>query len=203
MNIYTHTLSETVMRSLDRAIESGLSFQVLVSESQPNRDGVITAQRLASRGVRVTLGLDAAMGALVSQADLMLTGAEAITPHGSAICKVGTYLAALAASTHGVPYYVLADIYKFIPTLVLSFFTEPGSFAQAGLFKKPGIEGVQYCEDLFDTTPAGLISGIVTEKGVISPFACGFFQQDDSSSERVLRLLDEVRGARLENNSEN
>lgn len=189
MKVYTHTLSETAMRSLNTAIASGVPFQVFVSESQPNCDGVITAQQLARSGVKVTLGLDAAIGELVSKADLMLTGAEAITPQGSAICKVGTYLAALVACEYGVPYYVLADTHKFVPSPMMSFFASPESFNQPDLFLNKKVDGIQFCEQLFDTTPSQFITGIVTEKGVISPLACGYILQDIPSSERVIHLI--------------
>jgi translation initiation factor 2B subunit (eIF-2B alpha/beta/delta family) len=183
---------------LNTAIASGIHFQVFVSESQPNCDGVVTAQQLVKSGIKVTLGLDAAIGDLVSRSDLMLTGVEAITSQGSAICKVGTYLAALAASQNGIPYYALADTYKFVPPLMTSFFDTPESLNQPDLFRSRKIEGIQFCEQLFDTTPPQFITGIVTEKGVISPMACRNILREISSGERINHLIKCARAVELE-----
>jgi translation initiation factor 2B subunit (eIF-2B alpha/beta/delta family) len=189
MTIFTHTLSETVMRVMNTATKMGIHFQVLVSESQPNCDGVETARQLAKIGVRVKLGLDAGMGDMVRQADLMLTGAEAITPECAAVCKVGTYLAALATREFGVPYYILADTYKFIPSSMMSIFARDKNIHSDLFTNKKKVEGVEYIEEIFDTTPPQFITGVVTEKGVISPLASASILKERRPDKRVLDLL--------------
>lgn len=78
MTVYTHTLSETVLRSLTEVNDAGIHFNVLVTESQPNCDGRVTAYQLGKMGIEVKIGIDAGIGEFLPQADLMLSGAEAI-----------------------------------------------------------------------------------------------------------------------------
>lgn len=189
MYIYTHTLSETVMRVLVNAWNDGIQYRVLVSESQPNCDGRETARQLARLGIEVNLGLDASIGELVSQADLMFTGTEAITPQGSAICKVGTYLAALVAREVGVPYFVLADTLKFIPPFVTGFFSSANQVVLPELSAGREVEGVELIGQLFDETPARLITGVVTELGIINPLACGCITHKMPAGDWLIRAL--------------
>jgi translation initiation factor eIF-2B subunit delta len=189
MTIYTHTLSETVMRSLTGAWKNNIQFRVLVSESQPNCDGWETARQLAKLGIEVRLGIDASMGDLVTQADMMLTGAEAITPQGTAICKVGTYLAALAAHEVGIPYFVLADTLKFIPPFVAGFLSISDRVVLPDFSNSRKAEGFELVNQLFDETPAKLIAGVVTEQGIISPLACGTVNHKELANDRLIRVL--------------
>jgi translation initiation factor eIF-2B subunit delta len=171
-SIFTFTLSETVWTTLRQLWEAGKRFKVYVTESRPNSDGIDTAKRLASNGVPVTLSIDACMPALLREADLMLCGAEAILVDGSAVCKTGTYLAALAAREQGLPVYVLADSKKFDATSLRGVEhaldpIEREDFPQLG-----GGDAVNVAGHLFDRTPANLIRGIVTENGLLNPIAC-------------------------------
>lgn len=189
MSVYTHTLSETVMHGLSAAWKKGITFQVLVSESQPNLDGWDTARKLVELGVEVKLGIDAAIGELVSQADLMLTGTEGITPQGSVICKVGTYLAALAAREAGIPYFVLADTNKFIPLFVIGFFSIADQLVLPDFLEDRQVEGVELNTQLFDETPTKLITGVVTEKGIISSLACSMITFKEPAGDLLTSML--------------
>jgi translation initiation factor eIF-2B subunit delta len=189
MTVYTHTLSETVMRALTATWNNGVQYRVMISESQPNCDGLDTARQLANLGIEVRFGIDAAMGDLVSHADLMLTGTEAITPHGSAICKIGTYLAALTARENGVPYFVLADTQKFIPSFVTDFFSISNQVTIPALWADRDVGGFELNTQLFDETPARLITGVVTEQGIISPMACGMITFNTPTNDRLFDLL--------------
>lgn len=171
-NVYTFTLSETMQRALRAAWEGGKAFDLLVTESRPNYDGLVTAAALASIGVPVSVSIDAAMGEMIPKADLMLVGAEAIMADGSAICKVGTYPSALIAQTYGLPVFVVADTQKFNPTSLLGLPLPLDPLPRtdvlpAGLPAQTGVVG-----HLFDRTPPELIRGIITEKGILSPTAC-------------------------------
>jgi translation initiation factor eIF-2B subunit delta len=196
MTIYTHTLSETVMRVFRTAWDASTIYRVLVSESQPNRDGLITARQLASLGVEVEIGLDAGIGEMLARADLMLTGTEAITPGGSAICKVGTYPAALMAREYGVPFYVVADTLKFIPAQIAGFSPASNPITFQDILPGGEKEAFAVTGHLFDETPPALIRGIVTETGLIHPLACAYFGRRVPVSERMERLLFSWTGAR-------
>ncbi len=185
--LYTFTLSETALRALGQARAQGKSFRVLVTESRPNCDGLITARELAAAGIDVEMTIDAAMAELVSRADLMLVGAEAINADGSAMCKVGTYPSALLAHTFGVPVYVVVDTGKFNVTSLcgLSLPLAPlGARDFSGLPAGASIAG-----HLFDTTPAPLLCGLLTERGLIAPGAATAIMQQLPVSERLQQKL--------------
>jgi translation initiation factor eIF-2B subunit alpha len=170
--VFTFTLSETVLTTLQKLWEHGKRFRVYVTESRPNNDGIDTAKRLASNGVPVTLTLDACMADLLSDADLMLSGAEAILIDGSAVCKAGTYLAALAAREQGVPIYILADTNKFDATSLRGVEQPLDPIVRLDFPELNDEDMVNIGGHIFDRTPARLIRGIVTERGLLSPVAC-------------------------------
>jgi translation initiation factor 2B subunit (eIF-2B alpha/beta/delta family) len=170
--VFTYTLSETVLRTLREAWKGGKQFRVLITESRPNNDGLITAEMLSQDGLPVGISVDACTGELVAQADMMMVGAEAIMADGSAICKVGTYPSALMAKTYGVPVFVVVDTMKFNITssLGLSLWldaVERSDVVETGTHERADVIG-----SVFDRTPSDLIRGIVTEKGILSPAAC-------------------------------
>lgn len=165
--VFTFTLSETVLTVLRAAAKRGLRFKVVVTESRPNNDGRSTARALAESGVTVQIGIDAAVGELLPQADLMLIGAEAILSDGSAICKVGTYPAALAARRAAVPVYVLVDSQKLHPISLLGH--SPSLDPIEGGDLPAGADATRINGHLFDQTPAQLISALVTERGIVHP----------------------------------
>ena len=171
--IFTFTLSETVLSVLREVHRRGARFRVLVTESRPNNDGRVTARSLSDEGIEVAIGIDASVGELLAQADLMLVGAEAVLCDGSAICKVGTYPAALAARRSNVPVFVLVDTMKLH---VGSLFGEalrldpiqPTSLPRATTTDEPAVRG-----HLFDRTPAALLTALITEKGIVHPSQAG------------------------------
>ena len=110
--VFTFTLSETVLGVLRETHRRGTRFRVVVTEFWPNNDGRLTARSLADEGVEVGVGIDASVGELLKDADLMLVGAEAVLCDGSVLCKVGTYPAATAARRAAVPVFVLVDTLK-------------------------------------------------------------------------------------------
>ena len=154
--IFTFTLSETVLGVLREVHRRGAQFRVLVTESRPNNDGRVTARSLCDEGIEVGLGVDASVGELLAQADLMLVGAEAVLRDGSAICKVGTYPAALAARRSNVPVFVLVDTMKLH---VGSLFGEALRLDPIQPTSLPGAtadEELAVSGHLFDRTPGGV-----------------------------------------------
>ncbi len=185
--VYTFTLSETALRVLKQACTQGKSFRVLITESRPNYDGLVTARELVAAGIDVEVTIDAAMAELVSRADLMLVGAEAINADGSAVCKVGTYPSALLAHTFSVPVYVVVDTGKFN---VSSLCGLPLPLAPLGPRDFSALrQGANIVGHLFDTTPADLIRGIITERGLIAPAAATSVTQQLPVSARLQQKL--------------
>lgn len=165
-SLYTHTLSETVLNVIQMLNRMGRVEQVFVTESRPNQDGRLTAQRLANEGVRVFLTVDAAMPSVISKADLMLTGAEAIGAQGQVVGKVGAFPAAVFCRLYGKPVYVVADSNKLFP---LSLDRLPFTPINA-VDLYPDCDGTGWLPygSYFDVTPGEYIHRYVTESGVLT-----------------------------------
>lgn len=187
--VFTFTMSETVLGTLLRACEVGKKFQVLVTESRPNKDGLLTAQNLSRAGIHVGVSIDACIGELVPQADIMIVGAEAIMADGSAVCKVGTYPAALVAAAHGVPVYVVVDTLKFNTTSLLGLPMRLDSIQRSEVMPANTPAGAGIAGHLFDKTPPDLIKGVVTEKGIINPAVCASLMREMPLSRRLSAML--------------
>lgn len=188
-NIFTFTLSETVFTTLQRVWEDGKQFTVSVTESRPNNDGLDTATRLAALGIAVKVSLDACIPDLMINADLMLSGAEAILMDGGAVCKVGTYLAALTARELGVPLFILADTMKFDVTSIYGIEPRFEPLDREVFPEVASDRNITVAGHLFDRTPAGLIRGVVTERGILNPSACIELMRQMPTSKDLLSRL--------------
>ena len=158
----------TALAPIYAAHEAGVPLHVWVSETRPRNQGLLTAWELDAAGVPHTLIADNAAGLLLMQgrADAVIVGADRIAANGDTANKVGTYLKALAARAHGVPFYVAA------PCSTIDFACSSG--AAIPIEERAGSElgarpGMAICNPAFDVTPAALITGIITERGVFAP----------------------------------
>jgi len=97
--------------------------------------------------------------------DLVIVGADRIAVNGDTANKVGTYLKALAARAHGVPFYVAA------PLSTIDFACPSGTAIpiEERAADELGAGDVPVVNPAFDVTPASLIAGIVTERGISAP----------------------------------
>lgn len=164
--VLTMSRSETVIAALATADPLP---EVTVTESRPGLEGVAVAENLAARGLKVTLIADAAMSAALETQNLecVVTGADAVLPSGDVVNKIGTRLAALAAREHKLPFYVVTatDKVSVHPSLELE------SLPTGELYQ--GDAELQLLNPLFERVPAELVSGIVTERGMLSPDTMG------------------------------
>jgi ribose 1,5-bisphosphate isomerase len=192
--VFTFTLSETVLGTLREAARVGLEFRVLVSESRPNADGLVTARSLAEQDVQVEVGIDVGVGELVPQADVMMVGAEALLSDGSAICKVGTYPAALVARRSGIPVYVLVDSMKVHSTSLLGKLPALDPIAARDVLGDRAVPGAPVVGHLFDCTPAELISAVITERGLIHPGQVSQWVLEMPMSEYLAARLADLHG---------
>ncbi|NLN70949.1 MAG: hypothetical protein GX142_09260 [Chloroflexi bacterium] len=163
VRIYTHTLSETLLGVLLELHKREYIQSVYVTESRPNNDGWVTAQKLAEIGVKTYLTIDIGFPALLDKVDVMLSGAEIISLDGSVVGKVGVYPAATFCKTHSVPVYIIADTNKILPFSTHSLNMTPYSFNDLGL--NENVQGIEIFGSFFDTTPAKYITGYITERG--------------------------------------
>lgn len=164
----------------------GIAVQVLVSETRPRNQGLLTAWELRQAGVPHSLIADNAAGLLLArgEVDLVITGADRVAANGDSANKIGTYLKALAAHDAGVPFYIAAPFSTLdfacpdgaaIPIeerdadelLRVSGLDEAGELRR--LRQAPADTAVR--NPAFDVTPARLICGIITERGIAAPEA--------------------------------
>jgi methylthioribose-1-phosphate isomerase len=158
----------TAIAPIYAAHDAGVDVHVWVSETRPRNQGLLTAWELAHANIAHTLIADNAAGLLLMQGkvDLVIVGADRIAANGDTANKVGTYLKALAARAHGVPFYVAA------PVSTIDFNCPDGAAIPieerdaAEFGHKVSHGGTPIANPAFDVTPAALITGIITEQGI-------------------------------------
>jgi len=157
----------TAISPIYAAHAAGLPVHVWVSETRPRNQGYLTAWELKQAGIDHTLIADNAAGLLMMQGkvDCVIVGADRIAANGDTANKVGTYLKALAAQAHGVPFYVAA------PVSTIDFACPDGSAIpiEERSAEELGVSGHAIANPAFDVTPAGLIAGVISEHGVVAP----------------------------------
>ena len=168
----------TALGIVQAAAHAGREVHVWVDETRPYLHGArLTAWELTQAGVPHTLIADAAAGHVMATRtiDAVLVGADRVTANGDTANEIGTYMLAVVARRHGVPFYVCAPISS------VDLQTSEGS---AILIEVRGSDEVTSVRGTviapvgtpghnpgFDVTPAELITGIVTEEGVLrAPF---------------------------------
>jgi len=169
----------TALAPVYAARAAGIAVHVYVSETRPRNQGLLTAWELQQAGVPHTLIADNAAGHLLQRgkADLVVVGADRVAANGDVANKIGTYLKALAAREAGVPFYVAA------PGSTIDWTCASGG--QIPIEERSGDEvrvirsasgdariaaaDTPVSNPAFDVTPAGLVAGIITERGIGSP----------------------------------
>lgn len=167
------------------AHDAGIPIHVWVDETRPRNQGArLTAWELARQGVPHTVIADNTGGHLMQhgQVDLVITGADRVTRNGDVANKIGTYLKALAARDNGVPFYVALPSSTFDWNITDGVKNIP--IEQRGGEEVTWMEGADSNGTLhnvrvvpaaspaanyaFDVTPARLVTGLITERGVFA-----------------------------------
>ena len=180
----------TALAPIYMAHDSGISVHVWVDETRPRNQGAaLTAYELASHGVPHTLIADNAGGHLMQHGmvDLCLVGTDRTTAAGDVANKIGTYLKALAARDNEVPFFVC------LPSTTVDWTVRDG-LAEIPIEERPPEEltwvhgrtgegevtSVEICPSgcpagnwAFDVTPARLVTGLITERGLCAASAAG------------------------------
>ena len=189
----------TALAPIYKAYNAGIPVHVWVDETRPRNQGAaLTAWELAAHGVPHDVIVDNAGGHLMQHGlvDLVITGTDRTVRSGDVCNKIGTYLKALAARDNGVPFYValpgptidweiedgVADIpiEERDPTEVTRVFGKDGHGRVTSVQLTP--DGVSARNYAFDVTPARLVTGLITERGIC-----------DASEKGVLGLYPEKR----------
>jgi methylthioribose-1-phosphate isomerase len=166
----------TALAVLYAAAEQGRRFQVYADETRPLLQGArLTAWELQQRGIPVTLICDnmAAQVMKEGRVQVVVVGADRIAANGDTANKIGTYGVALLAQAHGIPFYVAAPSSTFdlsLPTGdAIPIEQRDAREVTHGFGRQTAPDGIRVYNPAFDVTPARLIAGIVTERGLIAP----------------------------------
>jgi methylthioribose-1-phosphate isomerase len=166
----------TALAVIFSAHEQGKDLRVFADETRPLLQGArLTAWELQRRGIPVTLICDSMAAQVMKEGkvQMVVVGADRIAANGDAANKIGTYGVALLAKAHGIPFYVAAPSSTFDLSLpdgsAIPIEQRDPREVTAGFGRVTAPEGVDVYNPAFDVTPAPLIAGIITERGVIRP----------------------------------
>jgi methylthioribose-1-phosphate isomerase len=163
----------TALGVVRSAIAQGKKVSLIATETRPRQQGAkITVYEAMSDKIPTTLIVDSAVGITMSKGMInkVIVGADRIT-RAAVANKVGTLMIALAAKYYGIPFYVAAPT----TTLDLTADSAPISIEERDPREVTEIrgkritpEGVKVFNPAFDATPLGLVTAVITEKGVFS-----------------------------------
>jgi methylthioribose-1-phosphate isomerase len=173
----------TATAAIYMAHDAGIKLHVYTDETRPRSQGSLTAWELGQHGVPHTYIPDNTGGHLMQHGmvDLAIVGTDRVTAQGDVCNKIGTYLKALAAKDNGVPFYValpsptidftVTDGLKEIPIeqrAADEVATVTGKAADGSLATVQIVpDGSGVANYGFDVTPARLVTGLITERGII------------------------------------
>lgn len=180
----------TITSPIYQAVQKGIKVHVWVDETRPRNQGAnLTAYELTRHGVEHTLIVDNTGGHLMqhNMVDIVIVGTDRTTRNGDVANKIGTYLKALAAKDNNIPFYVA------LPSTTLDMTIKDGLTEipieqrdqnevkyVIGKSATGKIEPVLICPETtpaanygFDVTPARLVTGLITERGVCTASEAG------------------------------
>ena len=179
----------TATSPIYHAYEAGIKIHVWVDETRPRNQGAsLTAFELGGHGVPHTIIVDNAGGHYMQagKVDVCIVGTDRVTANGDVANKIGTYLKALAAHDNGVPFYVALPHSTIDWTLDDGFKIPIEERSADEVLKMPGrlpdgsvvtvdiaAPGSPAANPAFDVTPARLVTGFITERGVAPATADG------------------------------
>jgi len=169
----------TALGVIRSAVEDGKRINVYADETRPRLQGMkLTAWELRQAGIPVTVIADNMAACLMrdGKGDAVVVGAVRIAANGDTANKIGTYGVAVLAHYHNVPFYIAAPLSTIDPNIANGDRIPIEERETVEMTHIEGIriapEGVAVLNPAFDVTPAELITGIITEKGVLkAPYA--------------------------------
>ena len=156
------------------AVEAGKKISVIADETRPFLQGArLTAWEMVQENIPVTLITDNMSGHLMAhgEIDAVVVGTDRVAANGDVANKIGTYMVAVLARRHNIPFYVACPL----STIDMNIATgadipiEERSVEEVKGFRDYhwAAEGVKIRNPAFDVTPAELVTGLITEKGVV------------------------------------
>ncbi|NOX90834.1 MAG: S-methyl-5-thioribose-1-phosphate isomerase [Calditrichaeota bacterium] len=163
----------TALGVVYKAFEQGKKVHVFVDETRPVGQGArLTYWELKQNNVPATLITDNMAGCLMKdkKVDFVITGADRIALNGDTANKIGTYPLAVLAQYHNIPFYVAAPLSTFDPSVKEGDQIPIEQRSKNEVLKFWGIDSLDFYEvfnPAFDVTPGELITGIITEYGIL------------------------------------
>jgi len=164
----------TALGVIRSAVESGKRISVIADETRPFLQGArLTAWEMVQEGIPVTLITDNMAGHLMrcGEIDAVIVGTDRVVANGDVANKIGTYMVAVLAQRHGIPFYVacpLSTIDLSIPDGDAIPIEERAAEEVTGFRDcQWAAKGVQVRNPAFDVTPAELVTALITERGVL------------------------------------
>ena len=164
----------TALGVIRSAVAAGKRISVIADETRPFLQGArLTAWELVQEGIPTTLITDNMAGYMMSQGevDAVVVGTDRVAANGDVANKIGTYMVAVLAHRHGIPFYVACPLSTIDLTVAsgAEIPIEERDADEVRGFREThwAAEGVAIRNPAFDVTPAELVTGLITEKGVV------------------------------------
>ena len=164
----------TALGVIRSAVEAGKKISVIADETRPFLQGArLTAWEMVQEDIPITLISDNMSGHLMShgEVDAIIVGTDRVAGNGDVANKIGTYMVAVLSKRHNIPFYVACPL-STIDRSILSgsdipIEERPSDEVTGYRDYQWAAEGVSVRNPAFDVTPADLVTGLITEKGVI------------------------------------
>ena len=165
----------TALGVIRSAVEAGKRISVIADETRPFLQGArLTAWEMVQENIPVTLITDNMAGHLMSRGeiDAVVVGTDRVASNGDVANKIGTYMVAVLAQRHGIPFYVacpLSSIDLAIPDgAAIPIEERPADEVTGFRENQWAAKGVQIRNPAFDVTPVELVTALITERGVVN-----------------------------------
>ena len=164
----------TALGVIRSAVESGKKISVFADETRPFLQGArLTAWEMVEEGIPITLISDNMAGHLMShgEVDAIVVGTDRVAGNGDVANKIGTYMVAVLAKRHNIPFYVACPLSTIDRSITsgsdIPIEERPISEVTGFQDNHWAAKGISVRNPAFDVTPAELVTGLITEKGVV------------------------------------
>ncbi len=165
--LFTHCHSTNVVKAIINAKEKGKKFEVYNTETRPLFQGRKTAKELKRAGIPVTMFVDSAMNVALSKelktkkVSIIFLGADAVLKEG-VINKIGSEMLAILAKKHKIPFYIIADSWKFSNSKI------PIENRKLNEVWDKAPKNIKIKNPAFEFVPKKYIKGIISEYGLLT-----------------------------------
>jgi translation initiation factor 2B subunit (eIF-2B alpha/beta/delta family) len=166
LTVLCHSRSSILEGVLLHLHRSGKLAGLMQLESRPEYEGRLQAEILSEQGLSVTICPDATMALAVRKADIVLVGADILTPDGTFLGKTGCHPLALTAQAFDKPFYVAAELLKISDDVPDEDKINADITPENILWESAG-SGITALSYQFEFTPGKLVTAFITEQGIL------------------------------------